>query len=334
MNPQDLLALLGRQHTDPLVEAALRHYGVRNRPEVEFDEDDPDGPVVETQSWVKNSREGVEFGFQDEAAWIGLDETEFGKRPMVLSQIYMYGQHEGVRPYKERLPFGLELTDDRTTVRRKMQSLEPTRHSHIRDAWDAAGYRMTVAFTEGDQSIDFVLCLLLEPPLPPPPYQIAPVPALDRLSAVLGQALSEQELLDTFASVGLRGKMDEIEETHEANFRNPYGFALGFSTPIDETRGSQFKLVLSRVTMYRERELDARGWRGELPFTITFDDSPETVVRKLARPPDYQADFDFDGYAVWHLPTMTLLVFYNIMENRVARVNLFAPGYWKSGMGG
>lgn len=102
MRPEDLLSLLGARNSDPGVESALVHYGVRNRPEVEIDEDDADGPVVETQSWVKNSRSGIEFGFDDEAAWRGLDETQFGRGPMVLRQIYLYGSHEGVRPYSNR----------------------------------------------------------------------------------------------------------------------------------------------------------------------------------------------------------------------------------------
>ena len=151
MNPKDLLALLGSYDTAPPVEEALKHYAVRNRPEVEIDEEDADGPVVETQSWVKNSRAGVEFGFHDEAAWIGLDETEYGKRPMVLTQIYLYGEHDGVRPYRDALPFDLQLFDDRTTVRGKLAALESTRHSHIRDTWDAPSFRMTIAFTENDR---------------------------------------------------------------------------------------------------------------------------------------------------------------------------------------
>ncbi len=94
MRPQDLLSLLGARSPDPAVESALVYYGVRNRPAVKIDEDDSDGPVVETQSWVKNSRAGIEFGFDDQAAWLGLDETEHGRHPIVLTQCYFYGRHQ------------------------------------------------------------------------------------------------------------------------------------------------------------------------------------------------------------------------------------------------
>ncbi len=327
MNPNDLLALLGRYDTDPPVEAALTHYTVRNRPEVEIDEEDPDGPVVETQSWVKNSRAGIEFGFHDEAAWIGLDQTAFGKRPMVLTQIYLYGQHNGVRPYPEPLPFDLQLSDDRVTVRRKLAGWESTRHSYIRDTWDGPGFRVTVAFTEGDRSIDFLLCALIEPALPPLPYAIAPVPEAASLVAALGRRLSDRALLDALGSLGLQDRIEEIKETGEVDLRNPFGLTLAFLPPVDTTRESR-EIVLSTVSLYQERELDARAWPGDLPFGVRFGDSPEAVVQKFGRAPDLQANFDFSGYGVWHEPACTFLVFYNTMESRVARLNLFAPGFW------
>jgi hypothetical protein len=333
MNPQDLLALLGRTATDPDVEAVLRFYEVRNRPEVDVDEDDADGPIIETQSWVKNSRRGIEFGFQDEAAWIGLDEMEFGKRAMVLTQIYLYGKHEGVRPYQEPLPFNLQLSDDRMAVRKRLAGLESTRHSYIRDRWDPADFRITVAFTEGDRSIDFVLCALREPPLPALPYAIAPVPKIESMIAALGRPLSDPVVAKAFGTFGLHDRSDEIKQISEVDFRNPYGLALGFSTPIDGVNRIAREVVLSSVTLYEERELGARRWPGELPAGIRFDDSPETVIRKFGRPPDYQADSDFDGYAVWQEPSCTFLILYNTMENWVGRVNLFAPGFWRGGPG-
>jgi len=328
MNPKDLLALLGRNQTDPLVESGLVHYAVRNRPEVEVDEEDPDGPVVKTQSWVKNSRLGIEFGFHDEAAWIGLDETEFGKRPMVLTQIYLYGQHEGVRPYQEPLPFDVKLSDDRATVRRKLASLESTRHSYVRDTWDAPGFRMTVAFTEADRSIDFVFCTLREPALPALPYAIVPAPRIEDLVAVLGRPLGDRDLQATFAPIGLHDRMEQIKEDGDADFLNPYGMALSFSRADAASR----EVVLSSVTLYQERELGARRWPGRLPLGIDFDDSLEILIRKFGRPPDLHAEVEFSGYAVWHEPLGTIRIVYSGMENRVARVSLYAPGFWAKWM--
>jgi len=327
MNPQHLLALLGRYNTDAVVEAALRHYGVRNRPAVEIDPDDADGPVVETQSWVKNSRAGIEFGFDDEAAWIGLDKTEFGKRPMVLTQIYMYGQHDGVRPYQEPLPLGLQLSDDRLIVRKKLAVLEPTRHSHVRDTWDTPDFRITVSYARGDQCIAFVLCMLREPPLPPLRYALAPAPPVDSLLQLLDRPLGDSTVQQAFFPLGLQNQLDEIRESSQADLRIPYGLMLYFADPSLRKPGRVEDFVLSAMMFLQERELDGRGWPGDLPYGIAFDDSPEMVARKVGRPPDAQHDQDFTGVATWHEPILTLRVVYSTMDNRAYRVSAVAPGF-------
>lgn len=329
MRAEELVVLLGHHHTDPSVEAALVHHAVRNRPEVRIDEDDADGPVVETQSWVKNSKLGIEFGFDDEAAWLGLDETEFGKRPMVLTQIYFYGAREGVHPYTGPLPFGLTIADDRATVRAKMGSLEASRHSHVRDTWDAQGCRITVSYTSEQTGIEFVLCMLREPPLQPLPYALAPVPAPQDILALLSQPLNAPAMVQAFGPLGLLGRDDEIKDTGEADFLVPYGLTLGFSQPLVLPSGkTKVPPVLSHVTFYQARELDARAWPGELPHGVHFSDSPEMVAQKMGRPPDTQADDPYSGYALWQEATHVFHVFYSTMENRLMRVSLFAPDYW------
>ena len=331
MNPNDLLALLGRYNTDPLVEAALTHYAVRNRPEVEVEEADVDGPVIETQSWVKNSRAGIEFGFQDEASWSGLDETEFGKRPMVLTEVYFYGKHVGVRPYQEQLPFGLQLSDDRATVRKRLVRFESTRHSHIRDTWDTPEFRIAIAYADGERCIRFVVCMLREPPLPPLGYALGPVPSIEAIMALLGAALDAPAMALAFDPLGLRGRIDDIKQTGVADFRNPYGLLLDFAMPNGTNKNSSTTDIrLHSVTFFEEREQGARTWPGGLPYGIHFGDCPEAVVRRVGRPPDIKHDNenDFWGVAIWDEPELTLKVFYDTMENRLLRVVLLwrTPG--------
>lgn len=325
MNPNDLLSLLGRYNTDPLVEAALAHYAVRNRPEVEIDDEDADGPVVETQAWVKNSRAGIEFGFQDEAAWIGLDETQFGKRPMVLIQVYLYGRHEGVRPYQEQLPFGLLLSDDKATVRKKLVQFESTRHSYICDTWDTPEFRLTVGYADDETCIEAVICILREPPLPALGYALQPAPALGTIVGLFGRALDDPAVQSAFDPLGLRARIDEIKDTGEAYFQHPFGFALEFSLPDGTPNPGAHDILLSGVTFYDDREQGARRWLGDLPYGIRFGDSMETVVQKLGRPPDSEHYDLISGRALWIEPALTVNVFYDTTENRTLRVTALAP---------
>lgn len=329
MNPTDLLALLGRTATDPLVEAALRHYAIRNRPEVEIDDEDADGPVVETQSWVKNSRGGIEFGFDDEAAWIGLDETEFGKRAMLLTQLYLYGQHPDVRPYPYVLPFGLDFTDDRATVRHKMNAIGSNRHSYVRDTWDVQGNLVIVSYVEGDTCIDCVLCELMEPPLPPLSYALAAPPSVDSLVALLALPLSDSAVGQVLNPLGLQNHLEQIRETNTCDLCDPYGLMVEFTALRPVLGGRPQEALLIGMTFCREREFDARAWRGGLPFDLSFEDSPEAAERKLGRAPEERLDDAYSGIALWHEPEFSLRVFYSTVENRLARVSLIAPGVWK-----
>lgn len=329
MNPTDLIDLLGRPATDPLVEGTLQYHGVRNRPEVEIDEEDADGPVVETQSWVKNSRRGIEFGFDDEAAWIGLDETEFGKRPMLLTQLYLYGQHPNVRPYPDPLPFGLALSDDRATVRKKMDVVGTNRHSYVRDTWDVGDKLVIVSYAAGDTCVACVLCELKEPPLPPLSYTLAPPPSVDSLIALLGLPLSDPAVGQALDPLGLQDHVEEIRETNSCDLGDPHGLVVQFTAPQATLDGKTQEPLLIGMTFCRERELDARAWRGGLPFDLDFEDSPETAERKLGRAPDERLDDEYSGIALWHEPDFSLRVFYSTVENRLARVSLIAPGVWK-----
>lgn len=327
MRPQDLLSLLGARSADPAVESALVYCGIRNRPAVGIDDDDSDGPVVETQSWVKNSRAGIEFGFDDGAAWLGLDETEYGRRPMLLTQIYFYGQHHGVRPYQSEFPLGLQLSDDRAAVRRKMSPYDASRHSHLRDTWDTPAYRITVGYAEEGQCIDVVLCMLREPPLPPLPYALAPVPSVESLIALFGSPLDDPALKQALEPLGLKNRTDDIRDSGEADFSNPYGLIVNFSAPANRKGREANAVLLSNITFLRERELGGRGWPGALPCGLAFEDSPEMAIGKLGRPADLlDDDEDFSGTATWNEAEFTLYILYSSIENRIFRVGLIAPG--------
>jgi hypothetical protein len=321
--PSDLLALLGLPSTDPRVEAVLRGYAVRNRPHVEIDPDDPDGPVVATEDWVKNSRAGIEFGFQDQAAWRGEDVVAFGRGPMVLTQIYFYGLHPNVRPYAGALPYGLRLEDDRATARARLAAFESTRHSHLRDTWDTPRCRVTTSHDAGSGSLQFVFCTLPEPPLAPLAYALAPPPSIAELVGVLDRPLSDAQVWRVLGRFGLVAKAGAIDETGQADFSDPHGIVVDFVRSDADAGGEP---VVATLMLLREREFDGRGWTGPLPHAIAFDDSPQRVVEKVGRPPDRAADDATSGFAEWHEATHTLHVVHDGMSNRTMRVSLVAPG--------
>jgi hypothetical protein len=324
MNVSKIAALLGSASDDPAVDRELARLGIVDRPEVALDLGDPDGPVIASQDWVTSAALGIEFGFQDSASWQGLNEFEQGRGPMLLTEIYFYGDHEGVRPYVGTLPFGLMLGDDRTIIRSKLASLEDTRRSYVWDTWEAPLFRVTVAYAE--RGIDFVVCMLREPSLPQLPYALANVPDIDVIVSLLGKDYRDPQLRNIFVPLGLDNHTEEMQEGEGADFRNTYGIELGFGEhSADPSVGA---MRLSDVVFYRERELESRGWPGQLPLAIQFGDSVETVSRQVGRPPDEHEDDEFTGYAVWHLADYTLYVYHSLMENLMLRVRIMIAGFW------
>lgn len=332
MDTNEIANLLGSQLTDARVETALQRFGITELPCVKIAHLDPDGPVVETQDWVLNSSLGIEFGFDDEASWRGWEECEFGRHPMLLTQIYFYGDHQGVRPYAGTLPFGLRLSDLRDTVRAKLVTLERTRRSYVRDTWEAKDFRITVSYAANGGRIGFVLFILRELPLPSFDYSLATMPTIDSIIELIGSGCNAPRFQKQFAQLGIERYLKDLRDENRINMRSTYGFDLGFNRsvfdkwPASDASGP----IFSYVVFYRERELDSRGWNGALPFGLIFDDSLETAVKKIGCSADERADTQFDGYALWHFSNYSLHIYYSTMENVILRVRLMAPGLWTS----
>jgi hypothetical protein len=319
MDVSQIASLLGLASTAPAVEAQFVRLEISERPHVTIDKEDVDGPVVETQHWVGNLAAGIEFGFEDEASWRGLDESEQGRGPMVLTQLYLYGDHADVLPYRGILPFGLQLRDDRTTVRAKLAALEGTRRSYQRDTWELPEFRMTVAYAGGGSHIEFILCALRPDPLPTlDDDEIAQVPVIETIIALLGRPWQDRAVREALVPLGVDWHTRDTGQGRVANFRATHGFEVGFQAPTGV-------LVFSYAVFYRDREFEAREWRGGLPFEIAFDDSPEVLLRKIRLPADSQNDTDFTGFAFWRLQQYGLHISYSTMENLILQVRVTAP---------
>jgi hypothetical protein len=323
MRPDELLALLGREATDVAIERTLVSFGIRKRPEVERDEEDVDGPTVETKDWVINSRAGIEFGFEDKASFLGQDEAERGAGPMLLTQLYFYGDHEGVKPYRGSLPFGLELDDNRNIVRAKLVAWEGSRRSYLRDTWELPEFRMTVSYIDEGAHIDFILCLLRPPAIPVDANELTLLPTRDEILGVLGKPLLDPAFQTLLAPLGVERHMEDQGEGRIADFRERFGFELRF-----RRQKASPGLLFSHVVFYRDREMDARGWPGALPRDLKFDDSPERLLQKIGSPPDNLANETFVGYALWHLPEYSIQVKYSTIDNLILCVHVMLPGAW------
>lgn len=325
MDADALVKLLGLPSTDPRVEDALRAHGVMRRPELRIDPADADGPVVQSQDWVSNLSVGIEFGFQEEGAYMSLDQADRGIGPMVLTEVYFYGERPGVLPYRRPLPFGLALADGRDATRARLDPLLPGRRSYVRDTWDTPAFRMTASYADDGARIDFLVCMLRTEAPEPFEAATAPLPSIATLAGLLGKRMNDPALRQVLVPLGLDRQTIDSSSEQVLDFRRTYGFRLTWRKAPGATRGSAATLVLHGIELMRAGEFESRGWHGELPRGIVFDDSPETAIAKIGRPPNHQSAQDFAGQAFWALERLGLLVVYSTMENVVLRVALLAP---------
>jgi hypothetical protein len=310
--------LLGRPADDPDVRALLERLKIIREPEIDVDENDE---ITTTQDWLINRLLGVELGFQlkSEALGEGLlgSETDV----LILNQVYFYGHHADVEPYRGRFPFDLTLDDDRAMVRQRLAAHERTRRSYTRDCWEPPAFRFVVGYVDGGAHFDGAICVLRIPPLPADADDAALVPALDRIVGVLGKPLNDPQLRLVFAPLRIGPKLIQTAAGARADFTDHVGLELDFSHA-----SGRRDLALTTVLFYRDHVRNSARWPGALPYGLTFDDSPEVMFSKVGRPPDVHSDETFTGNAIWKTPEFTLNVLYSSFENFILRVQLFAPG--------
>ncbi len=319
-----MLHLLGLPESDPQIEVLFKDLNTLNRPQLDDDPAEEGGYC----DWVLVRRKGVELGFADSTWFNAEPRTRWGTGDLILTQVYFYSAFDDVQTYGGELPFGLAWTDDRVNARQKLGAFEATRHSYLTDTWDTDAFRITVTYKDDFKALDRIFCRIDPKPITPEvsvePPTVAAIqgafgiqPTESSFRALWGEAFQTNRkfpaMLDMTNTIGV-----------ELYFHKAKELRLNF--PGDKLPSG---LVFAAIRFLAERQDDGCGWKGELPFDLTFEDSPETLFQKIPRRPDDQDDDELAGFALWHFPTHSVHVLYSHVDNRLLRITLMAPGYWK-----
>ena len=328
----NLPALLHADSESSAVLAAYESLNTLERPAL--DEDDE----FDHYDWVLIRRKGIEFGFVDRVYFEGAVRPLWRSEGLMLCQITYYNDtREGVSPYEGELPHQLTLSDTREVVRAKLAQYEATRHSYLTDRWNIDSYRLVVAYKPGDRGIDSVHLKLPIPPLPESGRQQPTVGAAEWLS-LFGYSADAPSLTSKLAPLDIAQRIVEEGDEREVDFLGECGLTLYFEEArrlklSDGAQGASAKrgreLVFGGVKFFRARDLEARQYTGELPFNLAFDDSPETLFKKIKHRPQKLDDGPTTGRALWHFQQFSLQVLYSTVENHLFRIMLMAPGYWR-----
>lgn len=264
----------------------------------------------------------MELGFTEAAYQSGIGPVRgWGHGELLFTQVYFYSRRKDIEDYSGVLPFGLMWNDSRQQARAKLDDFEASRHSSETDTWDVPGYRLTAVYADRGEQLNRVVCRVLPDPLPVPAHVHAP--SLKTVVESLGEPISEIRLRIEWRDVLNADRIAESEESGAVDMLQDVGVSIGLAAT--ESGG-----IVRSVTLHRNRDQDSTGWQGELPFGLSFEDSPEELFSKVRVPPAQQESSELTGHAVWHLPACSLHVLYSNVDNRLIRVKLMSPGTWRS----
>lgn len=331
-NSDDLLEMLGLSSGVPSVQTALRQFAHGMQPELDRDDDQA------FVDWVTVNEIGLEFGFEDEAYVRALDMGMRRQGPLLLTQLYFYGETPKTQAFPYPLPFGVSFADDRAAVHRKLAAYDHLRRTYVRDAWRLPDFDVTIAYRQADGRLESVLCYVPYTPWPTRDGESEVVASFtpNALSALFGARWSSTLLRSRLAPLGYANALPGARSEHTADLRFSYGITFGFApgrkVPASDPEFPEV-MALASVTYYGPRVYDAHAWVGPMPLGLSFDDSQARIVERVGREPDGRHDFDRNGYVIWHLERFSLRAEYSNVENRLLRATIMAPGYWAANIG-
>lgn len=320
----DFLELLGLALDAPGVQAALARWARGMQPELDPDEED------RLFDHIAVPELGLELGFEDEAYVRALDPDLRRRGPLLLTQLYFYGNTPGTRAFPGTLPFELSFADDRRAVRHRLAAYEATRRSYVRDAWTLPGFDVAATYGETDGLLESIFCHVRPTPWPPAVDARAHLARFTpgAFLRLFGLRWSNANLRERLAPLGYEDALKQVRVEHTADFRIEYGVELVFM-PSAEVRAADRRYpaayAFAGVNYYASRELDAREWVGPLPCDLAFSDTLDQMVEKAGRSPDVRTDDSLSGTAHWRFDAYTLSVVYSTVENRLLRVAMMAP---------
>jgi len=317
---EHVLSLLGLPSDDRRVVEMLQSYGL-NKYQPALDDSDPEAVT----DWFPVTDHGIEFGFKDEAYLRAWDPLLRRKGDLIFHEVILYGDHPQMNRFRDRLPYGLSFEDDRDVARSRIDRLGAPRRSYERDVWELPQYRFIVSYASEDARVADIVACLPDAPWPLTDDDLVPLPSIRDIVALFGHSPRDPAFVRTFYPFGVLFEVESSDTACTIDVREEFGFELHFEIGTDRHGATDDRRQLKSITTYRDRDLEARGWRGDLPYSITMDDSPAQVFAKVPHAPVEKSDRKVSGSALWQLPDFSLHVVYSTLYNLVYRVTVGRP---------
>lgn len=329
MSLSDLPSLLGQPAESPAIEQTFVALNTLRRPDLHRDEERP------WFDWVLVKHKGIELGFVDRPYFDAQPDYTWCSGPLICYQVYFYAagfnSRQDIQAFFGDMPHGLTFADSREEARYKLNGYR-RRSSAQTDRWDVDGCKLHVRYAPDSGAIESVVVALPLSPLPEA-GRVQPEISATKWIELFGEPLGSSILAEAMHPLNILERMKEQDEEREADFTRECGLELYFEDAyalnLPGEKPLRRGLVFGAVKFYRARDREARQWMGELPYGLSFDDSPEELIAKIGKAPVQQSDDRLTGYALWHFENASLHVLYSNFDNQLQRILLMAPGYWR-----
>jgi hypothetical protein len=265
---------------------------------------------------------GMQLCFVDAARFNNRMRHFWGDDGVVLERVDFYSNRLGFKQFSGQLPFGLMWGDKSEVVHQKMMMEKPLQcRAYKRLVYSFKTLEACFTFMEGQLS---EVTSMARPIALTPVWSCEP-PKFNQLLQSLGQPIDQLFNLGQWGKLVKEAFDDHDEDDgHTLDLRYECGIEIYMRklTPKDVTTP-----LVEAYKFYRDRELDATEWRGELPFNLNWHTSPAQFREISTDPPLRARDDEFDGYMLWKLEDSEFHIYYSNWINRASRITIGCPGF-------
>ncbi len=346
MNSQELFKALGHSPSNPLLNAWLDRNLIFDRPHTaqqdeRWEEDEYEAEQSARASEIEEvERHSLYLIYEERANYELLWGTPKSEGDFVLRQFAVYAPDvQGFAGFKGDLPLGLRFDMNPQQVHEHLGQLPlATRllHDLMADLFVTEHAHVNVAYLDGAQTVGIINVRL------PHRYdlrmlglQAAPVYPTDdllaqRLLACLGRNAHNSELDSLLRPLGWHVNEEDISNCDEVtDLMHKEGITLYYSDMADNDSCDDTVLIAGSKIFHgfrlnRAADMYSRGFAQRLPYGLEFHHTPEQVVQKIGRTPDWHSSGDDTAAMRWDFEHSSLHVLLSLIDNQLYRVSCFA----------
>jgi hypothetical protein len=265
---------------------------------------------------------GFQLNFTDAARFNNRERQFWGDDGVVLERIDFYKNRTGFNQFAGQLPFGLTWNDTTDTAHQKVFAHKPRQCRSYN--------RVVYAFEKFDACLTFlesrlveVTCMATGTPLKP--RWSCESPPAENLFLLLGRPIDQLFSLGEWGLL-VKTQFDEHDEDdgHTLDLRYECGTEIYMNKTQSNHQGMP---MIEAYKFYRDRELDATQWLGQLPFNLNWHTSPSQFSEISEEPALRSRDDEYDGYKLWKFEDSEFHIYYSNWINRASRITVGIPGF-------